>query len=83
MEVDISSQDMAMTFFCGLPERFDSLISALDAYSVDDDDKSFKKFTFEFVVSRCTQEESRHLQREKDADAKSEASALIAARDAS
>ena len=80
MKVEITTQDMAMTFLCGLPDRFDSLISALDALAIDDDDKSFKNFTFEFVVSRCTQEESRHAEREKDAVVKSEAAALIASR---
>ena len=75
MGVTIDDQEMAMALLNGLPERFDSLISALDALGNDD-----KLFTFNFVKSRCVQEEQRHAQREKDAFAKSETAALIASR---
>ena len=80
MKVQITTQDMAMTFLSGLPERFDSLISALDALAVDDHDDENKNFTFEFVVSRCEQEERRHGEREKSELEKSETAALIASR---
>lgn len=50
---------MAMGFVSGLPDRFDTMASALDALS---DDK--KKFTFQFYVSRCKEEEQRHLIRD-------------------
>ncbi len=56
MDVPIKDEEMAMTFLSGLPDRFGTIVSALDALS---DDK--KKFTFQFVVSRCQQEEQRHL----------------------
>ena len=73
MGVTIDDQEMAMALLNGLPDRFDGLISALDA--LDDNDKSF---TFNFVKSRCVQEEQRHTQRAKDALQKSEAAALLA-----
>ena len=73
MGSSITDQDMAMTFLSGLPERFGVLISALDAMS---DDK--EKFTFDFVVSRCQQEEQRQLDRDKQSIEKSEAAALLA-----
>ena len=47
MSMSIDDKDMAMAFLNGLPDRFDSLISALDR--LGDSDKSF---TLEFVKSR-------------------------------
>ncbi len=70
---EVTDQDMAMTFLSGLPNRFDVLISALDAMSVDE-----QKFTFDFVVGRCQQEEQRHVDRDQKSIAKSEAAALLA-----
>ena len=58
-----------------LPDSFDGIISALDAIC---DDKT--KFTFQFVVSRCKQEEHRHNQRDLRSLAESEAAALLASR---
>ena len=72
MEVTIDDQEMAMALLNGLPDRFDSLISALDALGNDD-----KLFTFEFVKSRCVQEEQRHTQRDIDAHNMSETDALL------
>lgn len=48
----------------------------MDALESDD-----KTFTFEFVKSRCQQEEQRHNQRDKDARIKSETAALLASRE--
>lgn len=75
MGVKIDDQEMAMAFLCGLPDRFDGLISALDALADDS-----KTFTFQFVVSRCQQEEQRHAQRDQDTAQKTETAALLAAR---
>lgn len=44
---------MATALLNGLPERFDGLISALDALGNDD-----KLFTFEFATSSCEQEDT-------------------------
>ena len=73
MGVTVDDKEMAMGFLCGLPETFDSLISALDAL-IDDN----KNFTFQFVVSRCQQEEQRQQQRLEESLIKSETSALVA-----
>ena len=75
MSVTIEDSEMAMALLNGLPDRFDSLISALDASHTDDED-----LTFEFVQSRCLQEEQRHAIRDQDALKKSEAAALLATR---
>eukprot|EP00171_Calliarthron_tuberculosum_P003752 IDg3752t1 len=55
MGVILEESEMAMALLNGLPERFDGLISALDALGNDD-----KIFTFDFIKSRCVQEEQRH-----------------------
>ena len=73
MSINIEDSEMAMALLNGLPDRFDSLISALDASHTDD-----KQLTFELVQSRCLQEEQRHTQRDQDARKKSEAAALLA-----
>ena len=73
MSVTIEDSEMAMALLNGLPDRFDSLISALDATHTDD-----KDLTFELVQSRCLQEEQRHAQRDQDALKRSEAAALFA-----
>eukprot|EP00171_Calliarthron_tuberculosum_P004339 IDg4339t1 len=52
MGVAVDNNEMAMALLNGLPERFDSLISALDAIGDGDE-----VFTFEFGSSRCEQEE--------------------------
>lgn len=73
MGVEVGDDDMAMTLLSGLTSRYDGLISALDAISDDQE-----KFTYQFVVSRCQQEEQRHLQRDMEVMSKSETAALIA-----
>ena len=73
MGVTIDDSEMAMALLNGLPDRFDGLISALDALGNDE-----KLFTFEFVKSRCQQEEQRHAKRDEDARIKSETAALVA-----
>ena len=73
MSVNIDDAEMAMAMLNGLPERFDGLISALDAIGDDNE-----VFTFEYVVSRCQQEEQRHIQRISAALKKSETAALLA-----
>ena len=73
MSIAIEDSEMAMALLNGLPDRFDSLISALDASYTDD-----KSLTFELVQSRCLQEEQRHAQRDAEALQKSEAAALLA-----
>lgn len=52
---------MAMEMLNGLPDRFDSLISALDAADTND-----APLNLEFVQSRCLQEEQRHTTRDKE-----------------
>eukprot|EP00171_Calliarthron_tuberculosum_P007797 IDg7797t1 len=66
---------MAMALLNGLPENYDSLISALDALGDND-----QIFTFEFLSSRCEQEEQRQSLRHTQAIAKSETAALIASK---
>eukprot|EP00171_Calliarthron_tuberculosum_P021771 IDg21771t1 len=75
MSVPIDDNELAMSFLNGLPERFDSLIGALDALGDND-----KMFTFSYVISRCEQEEQRHFHRNQEALRKSEAAALFAPR---
>lgn len=58
MGVIIGSNKIAMALLNGLQEQFDSIINAVDA--VGDDDQLF---TFDFVLSRCEQEEQRQSQR--------------------
>ena len=48
MFVTLEDTGMAMALLNGLPDRFDTLISALDASHTDD-----KHMTFELVQSRC------------------------------
>lgn len=73
MSVTIDSSEMAMAFLNGLPDRFDSLISALDTLDTDDD-----TFTLEFVLSRCLQEEQRQNLRAEESLLQSDAAALLA-----
>ena len=73
MSVSIEDSEMAMALLNGLPDRFDSFISALDAAHTDDD-----HLTFELVQSRCLQEEQRHAQRDQDPLKRFEAAALLA-----
>lgn len=75
MNVTVEDQGKAITFLSGLPNRFDSIITALDALSDVEG-----KFTFDFVVSRCNQEEQPHLLRDIQSLAKSETAALLASK---
>lgn len=54
MGVAIDEKEMAMAVLNGLPDRFQSIITALDAIGDDDD-----SFTFDKVRSRLLQEEIR------------------------
>lgn len=61
MSVTADDSKLAIALLNGLPGLFHTLISALDAFHIDD-----KNFTFEFVQSRCHQEEQRHILRDRD-----------------
>ena len=78
MGVEIEESEMAMALLIGLPDRFDGLISALNALGNDE-----KLFTFDFLKSRCQKEEQRHKHRDNDARIKSETAALLGSREAS
>ena len=75
MGVDIDDQEIAMTVLCGLPPRFDNLISALDALGDDPE-----LFTLDFIKGRLLQEEQRSEIRIEELEIKSESSALVATR---
>ena len=53
MDVDVKDEDIAMSVLCGLPDRFEHLIVAID--TVTDE----TNLTLEFVKSRLLQEEQR------------------------
>ena len=55
MGVEIDDQDQAMTLLSGLPDRFDSLITALDALGNDD-----QVFTFQHVESMHPRRATSH-----------------------
>ena len=73
MGVIVEDSEMAMALLNGLPDRFDGLISAIDALCTSEE-----SFTFEFVKSRCTQEEHRQNIRIQESIEKSESQALLA-----
>ena len=75
MGVEIDDKELAMAVLNGLPERFDSLICALDALGNENE-----TFTLEFVKSRLLQEEQRMKMRMEATNVKSEASALVSSR---
>ncbi len=66
---------MAMAVLNGLPERFNNLISALDALGNENE-----TFSLEFVQSLLLQEEQRINMRLETSSMKTEASALVSAR---
>ena len=72
MTVMIDDTEMAMALLNGLPEQFESLISALDALGDEDE-----ALSFEHVKSRVMQEEQRIGMRHADATVKAEAAALL------
>lgn len=57
IKITIDDNELAISFLNGFPERFDSLISALNAVSGKD-----KIFSFSYVIDQCEQEEKRHSQ---------------------
>ena len=57
MGVDIDDTEIAMTILCGLPDKYEHLIVAIDAATDDE------TLTMEFVKSRLLQEEQRILDR--------------------
>jgi hypothetical protein len=68
----VDDNKMATALLNGLPDRFDGLISALDALGSED-----KIFTLEFVKSRLLQEEQRIDMRMQTSIIESEAAALV------
>ena len=72
MKVTVDESEMAMALLNGLPETYDSLISALDALHGEEDD-----LRLDYVKSRVIQEEQRIENRIGQTHAKSEASALL------
>lgn len=72
MEVDLPESEMSMALLSGLPDEFNSIISALDA--LNDDESSLE---WEFIKSRIMQEEQRIGMRSKASISKSETSALV------
>ncbi len=75
MGVEIDDKEMAMAVFNGLSERFNSLISALDALGNEDE-----TFSLDFVKSRLLQQEQRMEMRTRASSTKSETSALFSTR---
>ena len=53
MDVNVEDEDIAMSVLCGLPDRFEHLIVAIDTVTNDTD------LTLDFVKSRLLQEEQR------------------------
>ncbi len=75
MGVEIDDKEMAMAVLNGLPERFNNLISALDALGNENE-----TFSLELVKSRLLQEEQRINMRLETSRMKTEASTLVSAR---
>lgn len=57
MGVVIDDQEIAMTVLCGLPQKYEHLIVAIDAATDD------SGLTLDFVMSRLLQEEKRMIDR--------------------
>ena len=53
LDISIDDKDIAMTVLCGLPEKYEHLIVAIDTATDDD------TFTLDFVKSRLLQEDQR------------------------
>lgn len=58
MDIAAEDEDIAMTVLCGLPDRFEHLIVAIDTVT------SERQLTLEFVKSRLLQEEQRLSERD-------------------
>ncbi len=71
MDVTIDDKEIAMAVLNGLPPRFETIITALDA--IGDDNASF---TFDKVRSRLLQEERRSTMRTKSTKTESELALL-------
>jgi len=72
MNVTIDDNEMAMALLNGLPDPYDSLISALDAVGTEE-----SNLEFDHVKSRVMQEEQRMGMRIAAATSKAESAALI------
>ena len=72
MNVTIDESEMAMALLNGLPDQYNSLISALDAIGNEDD-----KLEFDHVKARIMQEEQRMSMRITDSTIKAETAALL------
>ena len=59
IEVTIEDKDMAMTVLCGIPQKYEHLIVAIDAATSD------SSLSMDFVKSRLLQEEQRMMARDK------------------
>lgn len=73
ISVYLKDSEMTMVLLNSLPDHLDPLISTLHTSHSDE-----KNFTFEFVQSRCVQEEQRFTQRHSSALKVSESAALFA-----
>lgn len=58
MDVSLKDEDVAMTILCGLPERFEHLIVAIDTVASD------RPLSLDFVRSRLLQEDQRLVERQ-------------------
>ena len=72
MNVEISESEKAMVLLNGLPDKYNALISALDA--IDDQETDLK---WEFIKSRILQEEQHIGMRARTALEKTESAALL------
>lgn len=72
MSDKVEDTEMAAASLNGPPDRFDTLISALDAALIVND-----KFSFEFIESQCHQEKQRRAQRDQGAIKASASAALL------
>ena len=57
LDISIDDKDVAMTVLCGLPQKYEHLIVAIDAVATD------TTLTLDFVKSRLLQEEQRMQER--------------------
>lgn len=73
MNERIDDTEMAMALLCGLPDRYDPIISALDAIGTEEE-----TLESEHMKSRVMQEEHRITMNATAANIKSETNALIA-----
>lgn len=72
INVTVEDKEVAMEVLNGLPDRFESLISAMDALG-----NEYKTFTLDLVKRRLLQEEQRINMGTESVIVKSEAAALF------